>query len=297
MVTIFSKTLSKISDRRNIGGFFNSKRALRIGNGGKFREGFRPLRDWTESDLWILSRQDVWDAHAERLWRNVSYEENGDDEKTEQIVQNIHNDAYRHLSLSQAPYYVSMALVTSICIASIPMTFHSDLVSYFNEHCVTAPLPDVTPDSILEVGSWAWTWIEPMSGTFCFLMLCMSLNRSLMKRAGINPYPNYMLERRIQYIKKKYPKYDDGVLRKYVKQVDRRWYRDDDGPSFTDCGGSNIPEEIWTPNMGGMSLEAADFNIQSLSNPAKVTTSLKMRQKRRKEMREKAAEQILDIRE
>ena len=105
---------------------------------------------------------------------------------------------------------------------------------------------------------------------------------------------------------------------RYVKHVNRRWYKDDDGPNFAEIGGSNIPEEIWTPsmggmtldnadfnvqnmsqqgrmasNMGGMNLNHADFNVQSMSQQGRMLSSLKMRQKRRRQLREKSEEQYM----
>jgi len=251
-----------------------------IGNTSKasgHREGHRPLQDWTDKDIWILSRSDVWDAHAERLHRNVVAVEGCTDIKADMIIKTIHDDAYKHLKRTQMPYYFSMAAICGVCAASLPLTFSAKWVSYFNEHWVTEPLPEHTPETTLEIASWAWTWIEPMSGTFCFLMLCMALNRSLMKRAGLNPYPNYMLQQRIKYIKNKYPQYDDALLRRYVQKVDRKWEREDEGPVFAECGGAQIPADTWA---------SEPLKVEKTSEPLrveeKIATKAYERRKKRK---------------
>jgi len=278
---LFSHTVSKVSPRRNLGRYASTHMIGNTSKASSHREGHRPLKDWTDKDIWILSRSDVWDAHAERLHRNVVAVEDCTDIKADMIIKTIHDDAYKHLKRTQMPYYFSMAAIASVCFASLPLTFSAKWVSYFNEHWVTEPLPEHTPETTLEIASWAWTWIEPMSGTFCFLMLCMGLNRSLMKRAGLNPYPNYMMQHRINYIKNKYPQYDDSLLRRYVQKVDRKWEREDEGPVFAECGGAKLPDDTWDSEPLKVEEKTLKKNkpLKVEEKPLKTTEPLKVEEK------------------
>jgi hypothetical protein len=48
---------------------------------------------------------------------------------------------------------------------SIPMIFHLDTVLWFNDYYVTSDVPEAKDlETPLEVGSWAWNWMEPPLG-------------------------------------------------------------------------------------------------------------------------------------
>ena len=48
----------------------------------------------------------------------------------------------------------------------------------------------------LEVGSWAWNWMEPPLGQISFFLLCMQYARSQMENLGVAPYTaNYKSRR------------------------------------------------------------------------------------------------------
>jgi hypothetical protein len=52
-----------------------------------------------------------------------------------------------------------------IGFASIPLIFHLDTVMAFNEAFVTTDVPEAKDlETPLEVGGWAWNWMEPPLG-------------------------------------------------------------------------------------------------------------------------------------
>ncbi len=105
-------------------------------------------------------------------------------------------------------------------LGSVPMVFDYNLVLLFNEIFVTAgePLPtlawavascvvaslyeskyvcmcvcvDVPEakdlETWLEVGGFAWNWMEPPLGTISFVLLCMQFARSQLQNLGIFIY-------------------------------------------------------------------------------------------------------------
>lgn len=63
--------------------------------------------------------------------------------------------------------------------ASFPLCFHEPSVQWFNEVWVTAEVPPRSDlDTPLEVGAWAWNWMEPPLGQMSFFLLCVQFSRN-----------------------------------------------------------------------------------------------------------------------
>ena len=48
----------------------------------------------------------------------------------------------------------------------------------------------------LEVGSWAWNWMEPPLGQISFFLLCLQYARAQMQNLGYKPYTDWYKHRR-----------------------------------------------------------------------------------------------------
>lgn len=60
------------------------------------------------------------------------------------------------------PYKIGILSAVLAGVVSLPMCFELNTVMYFNEHFVTADIPEAKDlETPLEVGSWAWNWMEP----------------------------------------------------------------------------------------------------------------------------------------
>ena len=72
------------------------------------------------------------------------------------------------------PHQIGITAALTAGFASIPMCFHLPTVVWFNEGYVTSDIPEPKDlETWLEVGSWAWNWMEPPLGQLSFLILCL----------------------------------------------------------------------------------------------------------------------------
>lgn len=122
--------------------------------------------------------------------------------------------------ISFLPYKIGLVGAVTGGVVSMPMVFHKETVEWFNENYVTAEVPE--PDDIgtwLEVGSWAWAWMEPVIGQASFALLVAQLARSQMINLGIKPYGNFVRNKRAARLVKAYPQYDATYLADYSKST------------------------------------------------------------------------------
>ena len=80
--------------------------------------------------------------------------------------------------LKALPYNVGIATALISGFASFPLCFHRPSVLWFNDQFVTTDIPDaVDLETIWEVGSWSWNWMEPPLGQISFFILCLQYAR------------------------------------------------------------------------------------------------------------------------
>lgn len=80
--------------------------------------------------------------------------------------------------LAALPYQLGIAAGVTAAIGSIPMVFDLQATLWFNEFFVTTEVPGSEDlQTPLEVGSWAWNWMEPPLGTASFVLLCLQFAR------------------------------------------------------------------------------------------------------------------------
>ena len=111
------------------------------------------------------------------------------------------------------PYYAGITVAVTGAFASIPLCFHAETVHWFNELYVTTDVPDVEDlETWLEVGSWAWNWMEPPLGQISFFLLALQFARAQMENLGIRPFTAAMKKRRADRLVRQYPMYCPGIL-------------------------------------------------------------------------------------
>lgn len=67
----------------------------------------------------------------------------------------------------------------------------------------------------LEVGSFAWNWMEPPLGQVSFFLLCMQYARNQMENMGVKPYTQWFKHRRAQRMVREFPKYNKFVIESF----------------------------------------------------------------------------------
>ena len=126
------------------------------------------------------------------------------------------------------PYYLGIGGFYFAGLASIPLCFHLGSVKWFNHHYVTTDVPEPADlETMLEVGTWAWNWMEPVLGQVSFFILCVQLSKNYMQSIGMTPYIDYILKSRADRMKEKYPQYHASIVHDFAIG---QWY-DHSAPS------------------------------------------------------------------
>jgi len=123
-------------------------------------------------------------------------------------------------TLFKAPYQLGIASALLGGWASLPLVFHFQSASLFNDYFVTADPPDVgDADTWLEVGSWSWNWMEPPLGTISFFLLCMQFAREQRVNIGIKPFTERLKQYQADTLAAAYPQYNNRIVRQYAESV------------------------------------------------------------------------------
>ena len=67
----------------------------------------------------------------------------------------------------------------------------------------------------LEVGTFAWGWMEPPLGQISFFLLCMQYARSQMENLGVKPYTQMFKHRRARRLTREFPQYNKFVVQSF----------------------------------------------------------------------------------
>ena len=120
--------------------------------------------------------------------------------------------------LATFPYKVGLLTSVVAAVASVPMVFELNTVMWFNELYVTTEVPgDEDLETALEVGSWAWNWMEPPLGTISFALLCLQFARSQLSNLHAQPYTEWMKQRRASRLRNLYPQYNGFIVADFAK--------------------------------------------------------------------------------
>jgi hypothetical protein len=153
------------------------------------------------------------DAREERLIREIMSTDGVTWDEAEKTFHKMVSENRKGLFFSTLPYKTGITFALVAGFASIPMIFDLSTVLWFNELYVTSDVPeDKDLETPLEVGSWAWNWMEPPLGQISFFLLCMQYARSQLENLGVKPYTAWFLSRRADRIKRAFPKYNAKIV-------------------------------------------------------------------------------------
>lgn len=153
------------------------------------------------------------DAKEERLIRNIMSVDGIEWSEAYKVCQTIKQANRSGAGLLKLPYYTGIALSVTAAFASIPLCFDLESVKVFNEALVTQPIPDAEDlETPLEVGIWAWSWMEPPLGQVSFFLLCLQYARSQMQNIKLRPYTEWVKHKRSKRLVGLYPQYSAPIL-------------------------------------------------------------------------------------
>lgn len=117
------------------------------------------------------------------------------------------------MAIAALPYQIGIVAGFSSAVASIPMVFDLSTTLWFNEFFVTTEVPGAEDlETSLEVGSWAWNWMEPPLGTLSFALVALQFSRAQMDNLGIRPYTRALKKRRGRALANAFPNYNSKVI-------------------------------------------------------------------------------------
>ena len=139
--------------------------------------------------LTVLSINGDIKAKEERLIRNITKMDDIDrNDATNKFMEIKKYNKNRNYIL-KLPYYIGISTAFSAGILSFPLCFSPSMVFWFNKKFVTTDIPEPQDlETILEIGSWSWGWMEAPLGQISFFLLCMQFVRSQMFNLNIKPF-------------------------------------------------------------------------------------------------------------
>lgn len=176
----------------------------------------REVRQFDNDTLVMLAVSGNQDAVKERMIREImSVDEVEWDEAQEKFYE-IEAANKSWMGLATFPYKAGIAGATVAAFATFPLCFDLETAKWFNDNFVTADVADPEDlETILEVGSWTWNWMEPPLGQLSFFLLCLQYSRAQMEKIGLKPFTAWILKKRAESLSSKYPKYHTAIIEDY----------------------------------------------------------------------------------
>lgn len=194
-----------------------SFRAIKVPTIEEARAAPQCLQELDHETLHLLAETGDHDACTERLRRNIMAVDRVDYMKAGEKIKEIEKCTQRGTNLLTFPYQCGILFYLTAGVGSIPMTFHKDTCLWFNDVYVTSEVPPPEDlESFYEVGSWSWSWVEPLVGTGCFVLMAFQMVRALMMNMNIKPYGNWAANHRAARVVKTYPQYNPEFVEDFA---------------------------------------------------------------------------------
>mmetsp|Transcript_3391 Transcript_3391/g.5763 ORF Transcript_3391/g.5763 Transcript_3391/m.5763 type:complete len:249 (-) Transcript_3391:1512-2258(-) len=175
-------------------------------------------KEMDNSTLVTLAAMDNHDATVEMLIRHIMSRDRVNYPTALKSFLTIKDANNSGVLLRTLPHGFGITLALSAGLASIPLCFHLETVHAFNEYFVTADIPEPKDlETWLEVGSWAWNWMEPPLGQLSFLILCLQFTNDQLNNLGVRPLVSRLKDARAQRVIQAFPQYDAGILESFSK--------------------------------------------------------------------------------
>jgi hypothetical protein len=181
----------------------------------------RAYSEMSNESLLVFSAQEDFGANRERLIREIMFVDHVTWDGAQTRLEEMEKANKEMMFWGTLPYKVGFVGSVTLAVASIPLCFHLNTVLWFNENYVTADVAEPKDlETWLEVGSWAWSWMEPPLGQFSFFLLCFAFARNQLINLGKKPYTDWLKNFRAERLKKKYPQYDADIVADFAVHDD-----------------------------------------------------------------------------
>lgn len=141
------------------------------------------------SSLMMLAGTGDHQARREVLKRHIMTKDRVSYDQAEATYQEIDKKNREFMFALSLPYQLGIGVALVGAFASFPLVFDLGTAEWFNANYVTTEVPEQHDlETVLEVGSWTWNWMEPILGQVSFFLLCLQYSRSQIQNLGVKPY-------------------------------------------------------------------------------------------------------------
>ncbi|KAJ1460831.1 hypothetical protein M885DRAFT_558983 [Pelagophyceae sp. CCMP2097] len=186
----------------------------------------RRFSEFSNETLAVMASQGVHGAFKERLLREIMRVDECSYIEAYGVLSQMNKQLEQYVWLFKMPYQLGIASAWVVGIVLVPMgVFHLDTAIWFNTafvHSEQPPLDDL--DTAWKVGTWTWSWMEPLIGTASFILLAMQLMRANMLMIDLKPFHAHVLTWRANRLYTSFPHYEREIIRDYAKSDP--WGRD-----------------------------------------------------------------------
>lgn len=225
------QNLTKLIEEKNSKNLLELQAAKGISSN---RKHFRPTLDMVanqvnhvsqlENDTLVLLaiRGDGF-ARRERLLREIMQVDACSwDDAHEKLIE-MDNFCEERYWIHTFPYRLGISAAILCTVGSVLLVFNKTAAHLYGVNVAGEKLPDDVEDisdmTYNQVGTWTWSWMEPMIGTASFVLLCLQFGRAQSVKMNMNPYTEAMMKWRANRVANQYPQYDGSIVRLWTKQL------------------------------------------------------------------------------
>ena len=171
-----------------------------------------PPRRFSELDdavLAIMASNRVHGAFKERMLREIMQQDQVEYGEAYGVLGRMNAFNGHQMWLYRLPFELGIGATVVAGLGSIPCVFHRETAVWFCNAFVKEDIPTDPEmlDTMFKVGSWSWQWMEPLLGTFSFVLLAFQLIRSHMQKIDMKPFGNFLQSRRADLLHEAFPQY------------------------------------------------------------------------------------------
>jgi len=226
--------LAEALQSENLGSRDRVQRKGIEGQGGQSRMAYRPSHEYSmkqPTHVCELSHQSLAEmamlgnhcSRRERLLREVMCVDGVSWGQAHDVINSFDQFNERYYWLETFPYRLGITIAFLSGVASIALVFWRPVAVWYGEQVAGEELPegvaDISELSVNQVGTWTWSWMEPMIGTASFVLLCCQFLRGQAVKMNMRSYSEQLLHWRADRLCAAFPRYDQSMLRAWGKHM------------------------------------------------------------------------------
>lgn len=177
----------------------------------------RAICELDNHSLYVLAMQGCHEANFERLAREIMVVDNVDWFEAATRAHQVQIVNRRVLFWGTLPFKIGFGTAVLTGVGAMPLVFHRETAKWFNAKFVHMEVPPQEElETILEVGSWTWNFMEPVLGTASFCLLAAQFGRAQMLNMDMSPYTTMVRKWRARRLRRLYPQYDKDIVGEFA---------------------------------------------------------------------------------